>query len=115
MKRRLHYATAGSPIALCSTESVQITKPLVRNRAYVTCANCNAILGKRSKPRATPKAKVAGLPTTDGPAMTEAKVALGVKKRREPNPDKPRKKKSSREVPGQMSVWDFTEPIERKN
>ena len=79
-KRVLHHLTTrgGERLALCSTAEARIIRPVVANRAYVTCPRCNAILGKKAAKPHVPRAQVGGLPARDGAAMTEAKVALGV-------------------------------------
>ncbi len=52
-----------------------------------------------------PKPKVGGLPKSDGPAMTQAKIALGVKVARPA-----RMKLPEPQIDGQTSVWDFLGP-----
>lgn len=103
--RVLHHATTrgGDRLALCSTLESRILKPLVANRAYVTCPRCNAILGRKAAKPHVPRAHVGGLPASDGVAMREAKVALGVKKRAEP---KSKQKPPKPQIDGQRDIFD---------
>lgn len=105
-KRVLHHLTTrgGERLALCSTAEARIIRPVVANRAYVTCPRCNAILGKKAAKPRVPRAHVGGLPASDGAAMTEAKIALGVKKRPAPNPDR-KKKPPKPQIDGQRDIF----------
>ena len=89
---------------MCSTAEARIIRPVVANRAYVTCPRCNAILGKKAARPHVPRAQVGGLPARDGAAMTEAKVALGVKKRPAPNPDR-KPKPPKPQIDGQRGIF----------
>jgi hypothetical protein len=109
-QRVVHYTSGtavsatGQRVARCSTPETRITRPLVANRAYVTCPRCNELLGRVAATPRTAKAKVAGLPATDSAAMREAKIALGVKSRPAPNPD--RKKPPKPQIAGQRDIFD---------
>jgi hypothetical protein len=105
-KRVLHHLTTrgGERLALCSTAEARIIRPVVANRAYVTCPRCNAILGKKAEKPRTVRTTIGGLPKSDGAAMTEAKIALGVKKRPAPNPDR-KKKPPKPQIDGQRDIF----------
>ena len=106
-RRVLHYRSTdvGQRVALCSTADTRILKPLVAICAYVTCPRCNAILGRKAAAPRTPRSKIGGIGTTDGAAMTEAKIARGVKKRAASKPPKPKP-----QLEGQLDVFDALAP-----
>lgn len=103
-KRVLHHLTTRGDerLALCSTAEARIIRPVVANRAYVTCPRCNAILGKKAEKPHVPRAQVGGLPARDGAAMAEAKVALGVKKRPAPSA---KKQPPKPQIEGQRDIF----------